>query len=128
VIPVESDDDAEAEVDAGRTCAEGYAAENAADGESLWRACSACHKLEQGENGVGPYLYGIVGREVASVADYTQYSGALSEVAEVWTPENLKGFLESPRNWAPGTSMGYNGMRRIEDRANLIAYLDSIDD
>ena len=43
-------------------------------------------------------------------------------------PANLDGFLEDPSGWAPGTSMGYNGMRRVSDRANLIAYLDSLDD
>jgi cytochrome c len=40
-----------------------------------------------------------------------------------WTPENLSGFLENPRAYAPGTSMAYNGMSDVEDRANLIAYL-----
>ena len=59
-------------------------------------------------------------------AEGFSYSGALVQVADVWTPENLNGFLENPRSYAPGTSMGYNGMRRIEDRANLIAYLATI--
>ncbi len=97
------------------------------DGERLWRACQACHKLEDGANGTGPHLYGVVGRAVGSV-DGFGYSGALSEVAEVWSPEALNGFLENPREWAPGTAMAYRGMSDIEDRANLIAYLDSIDD
>jgi len=46
----------------------------------------------------------------------------------VWTPEALNAFLENPRGYAPGTAMTYNGMRKVEDRANLIAYLDSLDD
>ncbi|MEL7099942.1 MAG: cytochrome c family protein [Pseudomonadota bacterium] len=100
-----------------------FAAADAGAGERLFRQCSACHKLEPGANGTGPYLHGIVGREIGVAEGYAQYSGALSEVAEVWTPENLNGFLEAPRSWAPGTSMGYNGMRKPEDRANLIAYL-----
>ncbi|MEL7260948.1 MAG: c-type cytochrome, partial [Pseudomonadota bacterium] len=103
-----------------------FAAADAGAGARIFRQCSACHKLEDGANGTGPHLYGVVGRDIGAVADYGSYSGALSEVAEVWTPENLNGFLESPRSWAPGTSMGYNGLRDIEDRANLIAYLDSI--
>ena len=102
-----------------------YAAADAGAGERLWRQCSACHKLEDGANGTGPHLYGVVGRDVASVSDYS-YSGALVEVAEVWTPENLDGFLENPSNYAPGTKMSYRGMGDIEDRANLIAYLDSV--
>ncbi|MGR3486250.1 MAG: c-type cytochrome [Paracoccaceae bacterium] len=116
------------EVEAGPAFEEVYAMASAADGEALWRACSACHAQEPGVNGTGPYLHGVVGREIGAAQGYAAYSGALSAVADVWTPENLNGFLEDPRGWAPGTSMGYNGMRRVEDRANLIAYLDSLDD
>lgn len=96
-------------------------------GERQWGKCRACHKLEQGENAAGPYLYNVVGRDVG-VAEGFNYSGALSEVADVWTPENLNGFLENPRGWAPGTTMGFAGLSNPEDRANLIAYLDTIGD
>ena len=105
-----------------------FAAADAAEGEGLWRGCQSCHQLEAGANGTGPYLYGVVGREVGAAEGFGSYSGALSEVADVWTPENLYNFLENPKGWAPGTSMGYNGMRKSEDRVNLIAYLDSLDD
>ncbi|MCR9107724.1 cytochrome c family protein [Marivita sp. XM-24bin2] len=91
-------------------------------GERVFGKCRACHKLEAGENAAGPYLYNVVGREVGSVEDFN-YSGALSEVADVWTPENLYNFLENPRGWAPGTSMGFAGLNKSEDRQNLIAYL-----
>lgn len=100
-----------------------FAEADAGAGERVFRQCSACHKLEDGENGVGPHLYGVVGRSVGGVDGYGSYSGALTEVADVWTPENLNGFLEAPSNWAPGTSMGYGGLSKVEDRANLIAYL-----
>ncbi len=103
------------------------AAADPADGEGLFRSCQACHAVEDGNNGVGPHLFGVVGRSVGAI-DGFNYSGALTEVAEVWTPEELNAFLESPRNYAPGTSMGYNGMRKVEDRAALIAWLDSLDD
>jgi cytochrome c len=105
-----------------------YALADAGAGERVYRQCSACHKLVAGENGVGPYLHGVVGRDVGTAVGFGAYSGALTEVADVWTPENLYGFLENPRGWAPGTSMGYNGLRSTEDRVNLIAYLDSVDD
>lgn len=101
------------------------AAADPADGEALWRNCRACHALEDGVNGTGPHLYGVVGRDVAAVAEFN-YSGALVQVAEVWTPENLNAFLEDPDGYAPGTAMGYAGMRRAEDRAALIAYLSSV--
>ncbi|NNE87927.1 MAG: cytochrome c family protein [Silicimonas sp.] len=100
-----------------------FASADAAAGERLWRQCQACHKLEQGANGTGPYLTGVVGRQVASAQGYA-YSGSLVEVADVWTPENLNGFLANPKGYAPGTKMAYNGMSKIEDRANLIAWLE----
>ncbi|KNG94111.1 c-type cytochrome [Pseudaestuariivita atlantica] len=105
--------------------AELLAAADPADGEGVFRACRACHKLEDGANGTGPHLYGVVGRDVGSVDGYG-YSGALVQVAEVWTPENLNGFLENPKGWAPGTKMSYSGLRKAEDRADLIAYLGTI--
>lgn len=127
IIPIEGGDDMAEEIEEGPPFADLFALASAEEGESLWRACSACHALEQGENGVGPYMYGIVGRDVASSVGFN-YSGALIAVNDVWTPEELNLFLENPRGYAPGTAMTYNGMRRIEDRANLIAFLDSLDD
>jgi cytochrome c len=102
-----------------------YASADASAGEGLFRACSACHALEDGANGVGPHLYGVVDREVSAVAGFN-YSGALEEAADAWTPENISAFIEDPRTYAPGTSMGYNGMRDVQDRADLIAYLETI--
>lgn len=99
-----------------------YAVADAGAGERLWRACAACHQLEQGANGTGPYLWGVVGRE-KGVVDGFGYSSTLASMDGVWSPENLNGFIENPRGYAQGTTMSYNGMRDIEDRANLIAYL-----
>ncbi len=125
VIAVDDAAGGDEPVEEGPSFEEVFATASASEGEGLWRACQACHSLEAGVNGTGPYLLGIVGRDIGA-ADGFGYSGALNEVAEVWTPENLNGFLENPRGWAPGTSMSYNGMRRIADRANLIAYLESL--
>ncbi len=101
------------------------ASASASEGEGLWRACRSCHALEAGNHGTGPALYGVVDRPVQYYSDFN-YSGALAEVVDVWTPEHLNGFLENPRTYAPGTAMSYNGMRSVEDRANLIAYLATI--
>lgn len=95
-----------------------------ADGESLWNQCRACHALEEGVNRVGPSLYDVVGREVGAIEDF-RYSGALSEVADVWTYDNLDGLLEAPREFAPGTTMGFAGFSSVEDRANVIAYIEA---
>lgn len=125
-IPVEGGDDAAGEEVAEVPFEEVYASADAAAGERLFRQCQACHKVEDGANGTGPHLYGVVGREVDGVDGYS-YSGALEQVADVWTPENLNGFLENPKGYAPGTKMSYAGMKSVEDRANLIAWLDSLD-
>jgi cytochrome c len=99
-----------------------YATADAGAGERLWRQCQACHALNPGQNGVGPYLHGVVGRPKHSAEGFS-YSDALLSQDGDWTPENISAFLENPRAYAPGTAMAYNGMSDVEDRANLIAYL-----
>lgn len=94
-------------------------------GAKTFKKCAACHKLEDGKNGVGPHLYGVVNRVVGSAAGFS-YSGNLVAVAEVWSQENLNGFLTKPSKYAPGTKMSFNGLSKPEDRANLIAYLETI--
>lgn len=103
-----------------------FAKADAAAGEDVFKKCKSCHHLEQGENGVGPYLWGIVNRQIGGASGYGTYSGALP-ADQTWTPENLYAFLEAPKKWAKGTSMGFNGLKKSEDRANLIAYLNQID-
>jgi cytochrome c len=115
-----------APVDAGPPFEEVYLTADAAAGEGEFRPCAACHKLVAGENAVGPYLYGVVGRPVDTATGYA-YSGALEKVVDVWTPEHLNGFLTNPGAYAPGTKMNFKGISKVEDRANLIAYLDSLD-
>lgn len=122
VIPVEGDEPAEDVVEV--SFEEVFASADATKGDKLWRQCSACHKLEEGANGTGPYLYNVVGRAKAAV-DGFNFSGALSGLEGDWTPENLNAFLENPKAYAPGTAMSYRGMAKIEDRANLIAYLQA---
>lgn len=102
-----------------------FGAADAAAGESVFKKCAACHSLAEGENKVGPTLYGVVTRPIGSVAGF-DYSGALPE-DEVWSPENLFAFLEAPKSWAKGTSMSFNGLKKPEDRADVIAYLNEDD-
>lgn len=101
-----------------------YAEADATAGEALWRNCRSCHALEVGRNGTGPSLHGVVGRAIDSIADFN-YSGALLAMGDTWTVEALNTFLENPRSAAPGTRMSYSGMRSIQDRMNLIAYLEA---
>lgn len=95
---------------------------NAGAGERLWRQCSACHVAEEGQNRVGPYLWGVVNRAKGGVEGYA-YSEAMANFGGSWTAEALNAFLTAPSGYMPGTKMVYRGMRDVEDRANLIAYL-----
>jgi len=130
VIPVEEGGaTAEAEVTPEQLAAEfqeAFAAADPAAGEGEFRPCSACHSLEAGDNRTGPYLYGVVGRPIDTAEGY-DYSGALLQVGDAWTPEALNHFLLKPQDAAPGTKMNFNGIKDVQDRANLIAYLDSLD-
>lgn len=113
-------------VEEGPPFAELLAAADPAAGEQAFgRACGGCHKVEQGVNGTGPTLYGVVGRPVDLIADY-DYSGALEQVVQVWTAEDINHFITNPAAFADGTKMTYRGMRDGQDRANVIAYLDSV--
>ncbi|MCL6283681.1 cytochrome c family protein [Ruegeria sp. 2012CJ41-6] len=95
-------------------------------GASVFKKCQACHKLEDGANGTGPYLYGVVGRPVASAAGFG-YSSAMQGKGGDWTPEELDAFLTNPKGVVSGTSMAFAGLKKQKDRVNLIAYLDSLD-
>ncbi|WP_185802629.1 c-type cytochrome [Pontivivens nitratireducens] len=111
-----------AEVEKGPSIGELLVTASAENGEGLFRACAACHTATEEANKVGPYLLNVIGRDIAAVDGFT-YSDALLTIDGVWTAENFSHFIESPRGWAPGTKMGYNGMSRAGDRADIIAYL-----
>lgn len=92
-----------------------------AAGEKVFGKCKACHKLD-GSKGTGPHLDGVVGRPVASVPDFA-YSDGMKAHGGNWEPEPLQVFLTDPKGVVPGTKMSFAGLKKAEDRANLIAYL-----
>lgn len=94
-------------------------------GKKVFAKCKACHRLEEGKKGVGPSLFGILNRDVAS-ADGFSYSGALSDVEGNWTAVALNSFITNPKDFANGTKMKFKGLKKQSDRANLIAYLSTI--
>ncbi|KIC12062.1 cytochrome C [Leisingera sp. ANG-M1] len=103
------------------------ASADVAKGAKVFKKCSACHKLEDGANSTGPYLYGVVGRTIAAAPGFG-YSGALTGMADkAWTAEELDAFLAKPSAYASGTTMSFSGLKKQKDRVNLIAYLDSLD-
>ena len=95
-------------------------------GAKVFKKCSACHKIEDGVNSTGPSLYGVVGRPIASAAGFG-YSASMADHGGDWTPEALNDFLTKPSDAIPGTSMSFSGLKKVGDRVNLIAYLDSLD-
>ena len=100
------------------------ASADAGKGEKVFGKCKACHKID-GSNGTGPHLDGVVNRDIGAV-DGFGYSEVLTSLEGAWTPEHLNSFLENPKGYAPGTKMSFAGLPKVEDRANLIAYLETI--
>lgn len=94
-------------------------------GETVFKKCASCHTSEQGgANKVGPNLYGVVGGPIAAKSDFN-YSAALTEygAGKTWTYEELNGFLFKPKSHVKGTAMGFAGLKKTEDRANLVGWL-----
>ena len=92
-------------------------------GQTLYFQCRACHTLnEGGANKVGPNLWGLLGK-TAGVEPGFAYSDALKNSGIVWTPETLDGWFEQPATFLPGNIMVFVGVKKPQDRADLIAYL-----
>jgi len=101
------------------------ASADAEAGRKVFNRCRACHKVEEGANGVGPHLHGVVGRDIAGVEGY-RYSDALSGVDGVWTLDNLMEWLKAPNSFAPGNKMAM-AFPDPQDRINVITYLNEAD-
>ena len=96
-----------------------------ADGKAAFANCSACHSLEQGAaNGVGPNLYGIVGKNAGGVAGFA-YSDALEASGIVWTAAELDSFIADPAAKIPGTTMVAGAIADPSKRQAVIAYIES---
>ena len=101
---------------------------SAESGKKIFKKCVACHSVVKGgKNKIGPALYNVVGRKVAGVTDY-KYSKALVAYKKDWTFEELNGFLLKPAKWIKGTKMAYAGLKKEEDRASIIKYLNQNSD
>lgn len=95
-------------------------------GRQTARVCMSCHTFVQGgQDGVGPDLWGVVGRDVASRKTFT-YSSAFAAQTGNWTYERLDHYLTSPAKAVPGNKMAFAGLRKPEDRANVIAFLSTL--
>lgn len=95
---------------------------NAAAGKTVFIQCQACHAVQEGQNRVGPSLYGLVGRTAGQVPGF-KYSDANKNSGIVWTEEKLFEYLKNPRATIPGTTMAFAGIPDAQKRADVIAFL-----
>jgi cytochrome c len=101
-------------------------ADASAGASTAAQQCGSCHSFAQGGAAmVGPDLYGVVGAKVAGSPGYS-FSDALKKVGGNWTYDQLNKWLLDPQAFAPGTHMSYPGLKNIQGRADLIAYLRSL--
>ena len=93
-------------------------------GKKVFKKCAACHSIKEGGgNKIGPALYSVVGRAVGGVSEY-KYSKSLIDYGKKWSFEELNGFLLKPATWIKGNKMGFAGLKKEEDRASVILYLN----
>jgi len=95
-------------------------------GEKVFKKCKACHVVDSDKNKTGPHLVNIMGRQAGSVEGFKKYSKAIKESGIVWDEATLDGFLEKPKAYLKGTRMAFAGLKKEEDRANVIAYLKQL--
>ncbi|HZV18235.1 MAG TPA: cytochrome c family protein [Sphingobium sp.] len=98
---------------------------DAANGAKLFAQCKICHSVEPGKNGLGPSLHNVVGRKAAVEAGYA-YSPAMKNSGITWTDAEISEYLRAPMKLVPGTKMAFAGMANEKDRADVIAYLDTL--
>ncbi len=101
---------------------------DAAAGQAAAKVCASCHSFNKGEpNKVGPNLYGVIGGPKAHIPGFA-YSDAIAKKGGSWGYEEINHFLSDPKSYAPGTKMTFAGVKKDQERANIIAYLRSLSD
>jgi cytochrome c len=102
------------------------AAGNAANGAGVFDRCAFCHSnTKTGGNKIGPNLFGVVGRKAGTYPGFS-YSSAMTKSGIVWTDAKLDAYIASPATAVPGNKMPFAGITNNNQRADLIAYLDTL--
>lgn len=112
-------------VEAEPAFADLVAVADVAAGETVFGKCKACHKVD-GSNGVGPHLNGVVGRDHGAVEGFSYSEALLARKGTPWSEEEIYSFIKNPKVWMPGTKMGFAGLPKPQDRANVVAYLATL--
>ena len=101
-----------------------FASASSADGAKVFKKCAACHSINKGgSNKIGPALWGVLGRQAGSVADYKN-SKAMAGYGKAWSFEEMNGFLIKPKDWIKGTKMSFAGLKNSTDIAAVILYMN----
>src|SRR5687768_13838833 len=125
--PIEGVELEGAEGEAAKPIAFYLASADPAKGEQVFKKCAACHNAEPGgPNALGPALFGVMGNPVAGHPGFA-FSPALKEKGGSWDWETMSQWLANPKKFAPGTKMTFAGLGNPEDRANVMAFLNSRD-
>jgi cytochrome c len=104
------------------------AAGDAAKGQKVFNQCKICHTNVAGKNGIGPSLFGVIGRKAGTAPGF-KYSAAMTKAGEgglVWGDKTLDNYLKDPRAAVPGNKMTFAGLKKEDDRENVIAYLETL--
>jgi cytochrome c len=104
--------------------AQAPAAGDPVKGKTEFGVCAMCHANVAGKTGIGPSLFGVVGRQAGTVPGFN-YSAAM-KTAGAWTPDKLDAFIASPKTAVPGTSMPFGGIKDAGKRADIVAYLGAL--
>lgn len=99
---------------------------NAANGVAVFARCAICHTNSRGEgNKLGPNLFGVVGRQAGTAPDFS-YSAPMKNAGFAWTDAKLNAYIKAPAVVVPGNKMVFAGLSSDVQRADLIAYLDTL--
>lgn len=100
---------------------------DAKKGQQIAKVCQQCHTFGKGEpNKIGPNLFGVMEENIASVPGYQFSEALLKHKGEKWDPDKLNEWLHNPQSFASGTKMSFPGLPKVQDRADVIAYLQSL--